>query len=65
MNRSDPEFFPYTVVSDLNTIQNQTFKDNRFNFAVGLFDPRTGKFSKIKPEFGNLEMLQMSLVGGK
>jgi len=48
----------------LNTVRNQTLKDNRFNFAFGVYDPSTGKFSKIKPEFGKLEILQLSFVGG-
>ena len=36
INRNDPEFIPYSISSDLSTIQNQTFKGNSFNFAIGV-----------------------------
>ena len=51
VTRSDPEFFPYKVITDLSEVNNVTFRENGFNIAVGLYDFK-GKFLDIEPEFG-------------
>ena len=63
--RTDPDFIPYNIVSDLNTVNNQTFEGNRFNFAIGIFSPRTGKYDAIEPEFGRFELFEIAVDGGK
>ena len=56
ISKSDPDFIPYSVVSDLNTVRNLTLRENNFNFAVGLYDLKKFKWVKIKPEFGFLQL---------
>ena len=55
--KDDPDFFPYTVISDLDTVKDQVLKKNGFNFAIGLFDPIKAKWSKIEPEFGTFQIM--------
>ena len=65
LTRNDPDFISHNVIQDLNTVQNQTFKDNRFSLALGIYDFGKGKFAKIQPEFGHFEMMQISMKKGK
>ena len=54
-SRSDPNFTPYTVQTDLSKEPKLNWKDNKFNFSMSLFSFAVAGPIEIPPEFGYIQ----------